>query len=129
MSMKKPEDIISLIKSLSKSEKRYFKLFIAKNSIGESSHYLKLFDLIEKAGTTESKVIKKLYQNDRFVEKQFGLYKHMLYKQILKSLKAFHSAKSVDDEIMELIRDAKILFDKTLYDQASTVLKGEKYCL
>ena len=59
--MKKPEDIVGLVRSLSGPEKRYFKVFVAKNSIGESNHYLKLFDLIDKTGSSDREVIEKLY--------------------------------------------------------------------
>ena len=124
--MKKTDDVFSLIKSLSRSEKRYFKLAIARNSIGESSHYLKLFDVIEKAGTAERKTIQKLYGDDNFMKKQFKSYKNRLYDQILNSLSAYHSEGSVDDQILELIRKAKILYDKTLYTHATDVLEKAK---
>ena len=124
--MEKKEGLMALIKSLSKSEKRYFKLFISKNAIGESSHYLKLFDFIEKAGSIDKQVLQKYYGNDDFIQKQYGIYKHLLYKQILKSLRAYHSEKSVDARIMELICDTKILFDKVLYSDAGKMLKKAK---
>ena len=124
--MKTKEDLPGLIKSLSKSEKRYFKLFVGKNSIGEGSHYLKLFDLIDKTGTAKKQVIQKLYGNDSFMEQQFKKYKYRLYKQILKSLSAYHSEKSVDDNILESIRQAKILFDRALYPDATKMLEKAK---
>lgn len=124
--MKMKEDLLGLIQSLSMSEKRYFKLFVAKNSIGESSHYLKLFDLINKSGNVDKKVIQKLYGDNDFMEKQFLEYKYRLYKQILKSLRSYYSEKSVDDKIMELIRDAKILVNKSLYPDATKILKKAK---
>ena len=124
--MNKKEDLIALIKSLSKTEKRYFKLFVSKNAIGESNHYLKLFNVIEKAGTADKKGIQEHYGSDDFIQKQYRTYKHLLYKQILKSLRSYHSEKSVDDNILELIRDAKILYDKTLYNDAEKVLEKAK---
>ena len=124
--MKKPEDIVNLMKSLSGPEKRYFKVFVAKNSIGESNHYLKLFTLIDKTGSSERKVIEKLYNNEAFMKKHFRTYKHLLYKQILKSLKSYHSQRSVEDKITELIRDAKVLYDKLLYSDATKVLENAK---
>ena len=124
--MDKKENIVFLIKSLSKTEKRYFKLFVLKNSIGESSNYLKLFDYIEKTGTADKKTIQKRYGDNNFIQKQFRRYKLLLYKQILKSLRSYHSEGSTDDKIMELIRDIKILFDKALYAQASNVIEKAK---
>ena len=54
------EDLLRLIKPL--SEKRYFKLFVARNTKGESNHYIKLFDLIEQTGTTEKRTIQKSWR-------------------------------------------------------------------
>ena len=124
--MKDKEDILALIKSLSKSEKRYFKLYVSKNSRSENSHYIKLFDLIEKAGTSEKKIIQKLYEDDNFIEKQFSVYKILLFKQILKSLNSFHSESSVEDQILESIRQTKILIDKGLFNYAQNILAKAK---
>ena len=124
--MKSPEDIVNLIKSLTGPEKRYFKVFVSKNSIGESNHYLKLFDLIDKTGSSERKEIGKLYDNESFMNNQFRPYKHMLYEQILKSLSAYHAEGSVHDKILEMIRRVEILYDKTLYDQAEKMLEKAK---
>ena len=60
------------------------------------------------------------------MEKQFLVYKYKLYKQILKSLRSYYSEKSVDDKIMEMIRDAKILIDKDLYPDAIKILEKAK---
>ena len=126
MSMKLKEDIVVLIKSLSKSEKRYFKLFVSNSSIGEGNHYIKLFDLIDNTGSAEKKVIQKLYGNDAFMKNGFSVYKGFLYKQILKSLKAYHSEKSIDDKILELIRDSIVLFNKNLFSNAAKILEKAK---
>ena len=124
--MKNKENIVDLIKSLSKSEKRYFKLFVSNNSIGESSHYLKLFDLIEETGSAEKQTIQKLYGDDHFMKIGFRVYKNLLYKQILKSLRSYHSEGSVDDRVMELIRDSKILFERNLHQNAIKILAKAK---
>ena len=128
--MEKEEEIVNLIKSLSSSDKRYFKLFISKDSKGESSNYSRLFDLIDKAGTADKKIIFKLYGNDTFMQKQYTVYKHLLYKQILKSLSSYKTERTVDDKILELLKQVKILFDRNLYKQASKILnKAESLCL
>ena len=88
--MKIKENLVGLVKSLTMSEKRYFNLFAARNSKGENNHYIKLFDLIDKTGSTEKRVIKKLYEDDDFMKNQFRSYKYRLYKQILKSLTSYY---------------------------------------
>ena len=127
--MEKEEDIVSLIKSLSKSEKRYFKLFVSKNSIGENSNYLKLFDLIDKTGTADKNVIHPLSGGNTSIKRQYSVYKHLLYKQILKSLNSYSIGGSISDKIHELLKQTEILFDKNLYLQAEKTLnKAEELC-
>ena len=118
--MKKSENIIELIKSLSQSEKRYFKLFAGHNK--SNSHYLKLFDLFEKTGTANEQVIRKKYKNEKLSQQQFWVYKHRLYTLILKSLGAFHAGKSIDSELRELIEQAEVLYNKSLYSAAKKAL-------
>ena len=124
--MKKTENIINLIQSLSKSEKRYFKLFVAKNSKGESNHFIKLFDIIDKLGTAEKNTIRKFYGDEKFMKGLFRLYKIRLYDQILNSLSAYHSEQLIDDKILQSIRKAKILYDKFLYSDAEKIFAKAK---
>ena len=124
--MKTKENLLTLIKSLTKSEKRNFKLFIARDMVGESSPYIKLFDLIDKVGSVEKQDIQKFYKDDDFMEKQFRVYKYLLYRQILKSLSSYKIERSVDDQLMELIRHAKILYDKSMYPDAVKILEKAK---
>ena len=120
------EDLLRLIKSLSMSEKRYFKLYVARNSKGESNHYIKLFDLIEQTGTIEKRTIQKSYGDENFIKRHYTVYKHRLYNQILNSLSAYHANSSIDDCLLESIRKAKILFDKTMFSDATKVLEKAK---
>ena len=46
--MNKSPALFQLIKSLKQAEKRYFKIFAAKNTKGNDNNYLKLFEAIEK---------------------------------------------------------------------------------
>ena len=48
MSKRVNESVHELIKSLTKSEKRYFKLMSSRHTIGEENNYVILFDAIEK---------------------------------------------------------------------------------
>ena len=48
MSTKVKEGLFELIKSLSKSEKRYFKLISSRHTIGDENNYVRLFDYIAK---------------------------------------------------------------------------------
>ena len=126
--MQYSEDIIALINSLSRSEKRYFKLFSSRNR--SENHYIKLFDLFCKTGTADEQAIKKLYKGEKFNAEQFRVYKHRLYEQILKSLNSYDSQQSADTILKELIGQASVLYRKAFYKSASNILlKAKKIAL
>ena len=60
MSKQNKENLFLLIKSLSKSEKRQFKLFVGRVKSNKDSKFIKLFNLLDKStkydelGTLES---------------------------------------------------------------------------
>ena len=62
MSTKVKEALFELIKSLSKSEKRYFKLLSSRHTIGDENNYVKLFDFIDKQTTYDEGVIFKEFK-------------------------------------------------------------------
>ena len=60
MSNKASDSLHRLIKSLTKPEKRYFKVFSSRHVIGDQNNYLVLFDAIDRQGEyDEAKLIKK----------------------------------------------------------------------
>ena len=125
MSNKASDNLHSLIKSLSKPEKRYFKLFSARHIIGEKNNYQILFDAIDRQNEYDEEALKKKFKNESFVNK-FSIAKSRLYETILKSLDAFHSNSSIDIQIKRLIHYAEILYKKSLYKQSIKILKKAK---
>lgn len=125
MSKKRSETLFTLVKSLSKSEKRYFKL---SQSNAEDKKFVRLFELIESLPEFDEEAI--LDAEPDFTRSQFSNLKAHLYTKILKSLRDF-SLKSVPSiEIRELIDEAQILFNKSLYQQcAKRLKKAEKLAI
>ncbi|MBD3270453.1 hypothetical protein GF376_02920 [Candidatus Peregrinibacteria bacterium] len=109
--MVKKGALYKLIKSLTKSEKRYFKI----SSAEESKNYLALFDFIDKQKKYDEEAVKKHFVGKTFI-KQLHVTKNYLSKLILKSLKNFHQKSSKDIEIKNLLQDIEILYKKDLYD-------------
>lgn len=107
--MTKRDNLSSLIKSLSKSEKRHFKLFVSRQR--GSKNYLKLFDMINAQKYYSEELIKKRFSNEPFIN-QIHVTKNYLYKLILKSLRNYHSGFSKDAELKNLLLNAEILFTK-----------------
>ena len=119
--MLQKEALFILIKSLSKSEKRYFRLFCTREASG--SIYLQLFDCIEKQSQYDEKAIKAIFKNEVFI-RQLHVTKNYLRKLILKSLRNFHAGISKDAELKDILRNIEILYNKELFAHCETQLKS-----
>ena len=113
--MKKNSNAFVLVKSLSMSEKRYFKIFSERHIIGSQNKYVALFDQLDKATIEEDAFfiqnLKKAGMNADFISAD----KNYLYQLILKSLNDFHKCKTYNLEIKEALISVEILFHKGLY--------------
>lgn len=113
-----------LIRSLQKSEKRNFKLYIKRNSGNEDLKIIELFDAIDKLNEyDETLLLKKL---SSIKKQQLSNTKAHLYKQILASLRILKSTESIDIQIHEQLDYARILYNKGLYLQALKILERAK---
>ena len=88
-SSNKSHYIFELIKSMTQTEKRYFKMFV---SVFEQKNktYLKLYNAIDKQKEYDEKALKKKLANERFIN-HFAVVKNKLYNAILKSLRFYPS--------------------------------------
>jgi len=121
--MKATDSLFKLIKSMSKSEKGYFKKFANFHVRNNENNYTKIFDAIESQKEyDESKLLKK-FKKERFI-KQFAVAKNYLYDMVLESLEAYH--KSSTSEIRSLLNRVELLIDKGLHSQAKKLLKKAK---
>lgn len=115
MSNKASNQLFLLIKSLSKQEKRYFRIFSNRHS--SENNYYKLYQIIsQQEEYDEEKVIERL-KNQQFVNR-LSIAKTRLYDQLLKSLNAFHSSKTVDSELFFILMSIEVLYLKALYKAA-----------
>ena len=118
--MLKKEELHVLICSLSKSEKRYFKLFCQREASG--GNYLKLFDAISQQKVYDEQQIKAQLADERFVT-QLHVTKNYLRKLILQALRQYHATISKDAMLKEQLRNIEILYQKELYSLAESELK------
>jgi hypothetical protein len=121
--MKPSTELHDLIRSLTKSEKRFFKLHSALQS--GDKNYLRIFEAIDKQKTYDEEAIKKLFSKETFI-KHFPSEKNHLYKLILKSLRAYHAEASVSGILKQEIKNIEILYDKALYTEANKTLHRAK---
>ncbi len=125
MSNKASENLHRLIKSLSKPEKRYFKIYSSRHTLGEKNNYQILFDAIDKQKEYDEEALKAFFAKEAFVKK-FSIAKSRLYDAILRSLDAYHANSSIDAQLKRLIHCAEILYKKTLYNQSYKLLRSAK---
>lgn len=123
MSSKVNEALFDLIQSMSKSEKRYFKLMSSRHKIGEENNYVVLFDFIDKQDVYSEDEIFKSFDGAAFLNR-FSITKKRLYDHILSSLDSFHISNSIEAQLFKSLHSADILFEKSLYDQSRRVLRS-----
>jgi tetratricopeptide (TPR) repeat protein len=117
--MKPSTELFELIKSLTKSEKRFFKL---SSSLQQGDkNYLKIFDVIDKQSEYNEDEIKTLFANATFV-KHLPSEKNHLYRLIMKSLRAFHADNSVSSILKHELKNIEILYKKALYRECNKFL-------
>lgn len=116
--MEASTDLHQLIHSMSRSEKRYFKLF-AQMQGKSDNNYIQLFDAINKQKAYDEEALKRKFAKS---VKQFGSTKFFLYKLVLKSLRMFHSEDSMHYVLANQLREADLLMRRNLYGQAAKIL-------
>lgn len=119
------DQLFSLIKSLTKAEKRNFKLYVNRfQSDTNSVKYIQLFDVLDKLSAyDEQQVLDKLPDVKK---RHLANLKRHLYKQILTSLRLIYIQKNIDIEIREQLDFARILYSKGMYMQALRILERIK---
>lgn len=121
--MKPSTELFDLIKSLTKSEKRFFKLHSALQS--GDKNYLRIFDAIDKQKTYDEEALKSLFAKETFI-RHLPSEKNHLYKLILKALRAYHAESSVSGILKQEIKNIEILYQKALYIECNKLLHRAK---
>ncbi len=113
-----------LVKSLSKSEKRQFKLYVGRLGVNTDAKFLALFNLLDKVKKYDEKVI---LDSGIVTKSQLSNLKAHLYKQILVSLRLNPVNQNVRVQLREQLDFATILYQKGLYKQSLKILDKAKY--
>ena len=113
--------LFDLIKSMSMSEKRYFKLHSLKHVIGDKNQYTLLFDAVEKQDIYNENTLETL----SFV-KNLSAEKNYLYRLLLKSLNAYHTNLNSKTKIYQWLQSVEILYHKGMFQQALKITKKAK---
>ena len=122
-SMKPTHDLFDLVHSLTKSEKRFFKLQSSLQA-GEKN-YVRLFDLLEKMDHYDEDFVKETFKGELFL-KHLPSEKNHLFKLILKSLRSYHGESSVRSLLKQALKNVDILHKKGLFEECKKELKRAK---
>ncbi len=117
------DPLFVLVKSLTKSEKRQFKVYVGRLGGNNDSKFLALFNYLDKAEKFEEAIV---VQKGIVTKQQLSNLKAHLYKQILTSLRLNPVHKNVRIKIREQIDFAAILYHKGLYKQSLKILDKAK---
>lgn len=121
-------DLFKLIKSLSKSEKRYFKLFAGFSGERKENNSLKLFDAIDDQEDYDEELLKEKFKNETFA-KQFAVAKNYLQQLIIKSITAYHNESSPIMQLYEMLQSLEVLHDKGHFNICRKIIqKGKELC-
>lgn len=115
----KQEPVFELIRSMSKAEKRNFKLYATRLSGNQQAKFIALFDCLD--GMEEYNE-KRILQRCPIKKEQLPNMKAHLYKQILVSIRLLEVQHSLHMQLHEQLDFARILYNKGLYQQSSKLL-------
>ncbi len=118
------DNLFNLIKTMTKAEKRSFKLYANRIQGKDQAKFVKLFDILEKQRTYDEKAIFRKAPDIK--RTQLSNLKRHLYRQLLTSLRLIHIHRYVDIAIREQIDFARLLYGKGLYMQSLRILKKAK---
>lgn len=123
MPNKSTDPLFQLIKSLEKSEKRNFKLYVKKNS-GDDLKIVRLFDTLDKMEYYDEALLLK--KTPGLVKHQLSNMKAYLYRKILTSLRQLRDKDNLILQLSEYLEHAHILYNKGLYLQSLKILDKMK---
>ena len=119
----KKDTLFELIKSLTKSEKRQFKIYTSRLEMIENSNFVKLFELLDKSRSYSEKII---LEKTNIKKQQISNVKAHLYHQILMCLRLNPIHQNTAIKIREGLDYATILYNKGLYQQSLKILEKVK---
>lgn len=116
---KTPSDrLYRFVRSLTGSEKRYFKLFVRENESGDNK-YLKLFEAIEQQEAFDEDALKQAVYGEQPIEsRKYSELKNYLFELILKSLQSFDEKTSADYRIRSALMSVRVLFRRSRFEDA-----------
>lgn len=130
MSTEKTDDLHQLIQSLSKTERRYFKVYFKGHAHGELSKYLDVFDVMAKMVVFDKSTLTAKVKGD-ITGRYYSKTKAYLSESILEAMQSFaKGGGSQTEESAAQLSAVRFLMRKNLFTQAERQLhKLKKRCI
>ncbi|MBE7443135.1 MAG: hypothetical protein HS119_11845 [Flavobacteriales bacterium] len=122
--MSKIDDVFELVKSLTKNEKRFFKIFSKRHGEKDDLKYLQLFDIYDSFAVFEKENIEQEIRIKNLTN--IRNIKHQLNLQILRCLNTYHYQKTIENEVFNHLQNGQILFEKGLFNHAYKAINQAK---
>jgi RNase P protein component len=120
--MKQQPDLFRLIHSLSKSEKRYFKIYASRHVIGEENNYIRLFNAIDRQQEYDEAALRAQFKDEKFAG-HLAVTRNYLYRLILESMRVYHAEHNPTARIRNHLQDAEFFYDRLFYAQSRKSLE------
>ncbi|MEM6878665.1 MAG: hypothetical protein AAF544_08910 [Bacteroidota bacterium] len=120
----KKDQLWRLVKSLTKAEKRNFKMYATRAEANSNAKFVQLFDAMDRLEAPDDVLLL-----ERLPVKnggQLSNLKRHLYGEIMTSLRLLYINKEIDIELRQQIDYARILYGKGLYLDALRMLERSK---
>lgn len=124
MPSQQTDQLIELVQSMTKSEKRSFRLFVNRDNSAGDKLFMQLFDYID--GVKKYKESELLKKTPQIKKVQLSNIKANLMKQILGNLRHLHKQNFSDVSIREMLDYSKILQSKGLTKASLDILDKAK---
>lgn len=110
----KQESVFELVRSMTKAEKRNFKLYATRLAGNQEAKFVALFDCLDALEEYDEE---RILQRCPIKKEQLPNMKAHLYKQILVSIRLLDVQHIPSMQLREQLDFARILYDKGLYRQ------------
>lgn len=125
MSNKSHDHVHRLIRSMSRAEKRYFKMHLSRPGQESDSVQGQLFDVIANMERYDEAELLNGFRGASFLG-HFAITKRRLYESILRSLESFHADSSASAKLNRVLHQVEILHQRALYDDAWKALQSAR---
>ncbi len=114
-----------LIRSMTRAEKRYYKLHLARHGHEKGSAQEQLFDAVARMEHYDERGLLQRFAGAAFTT-HFAITKRRLYESVLRCLESYHADCSASVRLNRVLHQVEILHQRALYDDAWKMLNSAR---